>query len=268
MSTKPKPVRVPLRLVEKTLLGGAGRLGRFVLAPEDGAVLPAFTAGQYASIGLEIGGAFVKRPYSFASAPSARGAIELFIARVEGGELSPKLFETEPGARWLLINPRGEFTLARTERRRLVFVSTGTGLGPFRSIVADLRDRGRLGDHRIVVANGARAAEELGYRDELADLDRARPDRFWYLPTVSRPEAATPPELSEGRVDRVLRALLAGSPDGGIRLAPGATLERWAAFAPPAETAVFLCGNPEMIAGVREALARAGYDQIFEEEYW
>lgn len=265
---KPKPVRVPLRLVEKELWGAAGRVGRFVLAPDDGAELPAFAAGQYASVGIEIDGALVKRPYSFASSPADRSRMELFIARVDDGELSPRLFATEPGDRWTLLNPRGEFTLARTARRGLVLASTGTGLGPFRSIVADLADRGALGDYRIVVANGAREAGELGYRAEFETRGRARPDRFWYLPTVSRPGAETPPEVSHGRVDRVLRALLGEESDPSVRLAPGVGNERWQAFAPPRETAVYLCGNPDMIADLRLAFGDAGYDEVFEEEYW
>jgi NAD(P)H-flavin reductase len=37
---------------------------------------------------------------------------------------------------------------------------------------------------------------------------------------------------------------------------------------PPGETAVYLCGNPDMIADCKRMLGERNYGEIYTEEYW
>jgi ferredoxin--NADP+ reductase len=215
-----------------------------------------FRPGQYVTLGLELDGHIVERPYSIASDP-AEDEIELFIERVPDGELSAPLHDV----------PIGDTTLVRKRCKGLflkdasvldqphVFVATVTGIAPFVSILRSLARRQASGewvaDQPVVAIQGASRSEELGYEEELRALHDAC-DWFTYVPTISRPW--DDPEWSgeTGRVEDVLRkhADLAG-------LRPG-------------HGAIYLCGNPEMIGKAHGIMRRRGFGdkEIREEQYW
>jgi ferredoxin--NADP+ reductase len=215
-----------------------------------------FRPGQYVTLGLEIDGHIVERPYSIASDP-AEGEIELFIERVPEGELSAPLHEV----------PIGETTLARrrckglflkdapVEGRPHVFVATVTGIAPFVSILRSLRRRAAAGewvpDQPVLALQGASRSEELGYADELRKLDAECP-WFTYIPTISRPWDEPGWEGETGRVEDVLRKHA-----DATGMSPGLG-------------AIYLCGNPEMIANSRGIMRRRGFTdkEIREEQYW
>lgn len=266
-------------LVEKTIFGG-GRLGRFVLrvAPS---VLGDYQAGQYVGIGLDTPEGFAVRSYSIAGSPLDREALELYIALVPDGRLTPTIFNQEIGSTWYHLTPKGSFTLRKAAARTLVMASTGTGLAPF---ISQLRTLWRLHQsgvpiaHRIVVIHGVSYADELGYADELRRYAAARSDGFdvTYIPTVSRPDAegrGWTPALGRGRTDELLR-WLAGQPVADeSRLALPEGLDRAALAAhgilrDPARSAWLACGNPHMIDSLRDTARQAGIGGFFAEEFW
>jgi len=85
----------------------------------------AFRPGQFMNLGLHLPSGFVSRSYSLASVPEE--PLEVLLARLGEGELTPALFELREGASvWLDPKPQGFFT----------FVSCGCsrparGSGPF-----------------------------------------------------------------------------------------------------------------------------------------
>src|SRR5512138_221190 len=89
-----------------------------------------FTAGQYATIGIESDGKLVERPYSIVSSPYER-FLEFFIELVPEGDLTPKLWQLELGAQ-ILIRRRivGQLTLPLNVKRHLM-LATVTGIAPF-----------------------------------------------------------------------------------------------------------------------------------------
>jgi ferredoxin/flavodoxin---NADP+ reductase len=215
-----------------------------------------FRPGQYVTLGLELDGHIVERPYSIASDP-AEEEIELFIERVPDGELSAPLHDV----------PIGESTLVRRRCKGLflkdapvldqphLFVSTVTGIAPFVSILRSLVRRQTSGewapDQPVVALQGASRSDELGYEEELRALDSAC-DWFTYVPTISRPW--DDPEWSgeTGRVEDVVRKY---ADPAGLR---------------PGHGAIFLCGNPEMIGKSHGIMGRRGFGdkEIREEQYW
>lgn len=218
-----------------------------------------FEAGQYVTLALPgADGRPVRRAYSVLSAPH-EAQLELFIERVEGGALTPNLFNLPQGAD-VGLRPRAAGHFVRDPaRHRHVCACTVTGIAPFLSMLrhhAAARAAGAEPPReRFLVLYGASHADELGpYADELRRLQDTPDGEPWLLavPTLSRPWA-NPGWMGErGRVGDVLRKYLDAT--------------GW----PPETVAGYACGNPQMVANVRGLLARAGLDpaHIHDELYY
>ncbi len=265
-------------LVEKTIFGG-GRLGRFVLRVSPGS-LGEWQAGQYIGVGLDTPDGFTVRSYSIAGSPLDREALELYIALVPGGRLTPTVFRQEIGSTWHHLTPKGSFTLRKAAARTLVMAATGTGLAPFVSQVRTLWRLHRSGvpvDHRIVIVHGVSHADELGYADELAGYAAAHVHGFdvTYIPTVSRPDAdrGWMPAMGRGRVNELLRWLVGLPVPDASRLSLPAGLDRSLVrdrilSAAPGRIAWLACGNPHMIEDLRLVAREAGVGNFLAEEFW
>jgi ferredoxin--NADP+ reductase len=245
----------------------------FKFRPKEGELFP-FTAGQYATLGLEVGDELVPRAYSIASSPYARDHLEFYINEIEEGQLTPSLFRLRIGDHVHYMGPKGIFTLAKSEAEHLLLIATGTGLAPYVSMLRTLRLEqwaGRPHRRTITLVHGARHAADLGYRWELDGLARQSDFGFVYLPMVSRSEGDEfwTPDLGRGRVTEVLRLLGNGAAgEGPSPLPEGVDAAAIAARCPPGETAVYLCGNPDMINDAKAMLHERGFDDLYTEEYW
>jgi ferredoxin/flavodoxin---NADP+ reductase len=216
-----------------------------------------FVPGQYASLGLEIAGKRIERPYSIVSSP-AEAELEFFFELVPQGALTPHLYKLQPGDQMLLRKiPKGKFSLdTQNGRTNHLLISTVTGVAPFVSYVRTLaRDwkEGRFdGAHKLYLLNGASRPFEFGYSEELARFSGALP-WFKYVPTISRPWDHTDWGGEIGRADDVLRKYA----------------DQWGLDA--SNTIAYLCGHPEMIEHSKAILKRRGFldkHAIKEEIYW
>ena len=193
-----------------------------------------FEAGQFTKIGLDIDGERVGRAYSYVNAPQDP-LVEIHFNTVPDGPLTPRLAAMEAGDRlWLVAEPNGFLTLAEVpERPHLWLLATGTGIGPFVSILRTEAPWQRF--ERIVVVHAVRRTADLGYRALFRELEVRHPGRFAFVPFVSREETdfaltgRIPEAIADGRLET--RAGLALSPDASN---------------------VMVCGNSAMI---RDALA-------------
>ncbi|MDQ2712963.1 MAG: FAD-binding oxidoreductase [Acidobacteriota bacterium] len=203
-----------------------------------------FTPGQFISVVEHKGEKEVTRAYSIAS-PRAGNRFELCLNRVVNGLVSPWLFELKPGDEVDMHEPLGYFTL-RHPGRRAVFVATGTGVAPFRSMLLDHLPRTQP---KITLLFGVRHQEGLLYRDELEQLEKDYAS-FRFMPTVTRPDSTW-----AGRTGRVQ-----------------AHLDEALALRTPIESNnvdVYICGLREMVDDVRKELKARGFDrkQIIYEKY-
>jgi ferredoxin/flavodoxin---NADP+ reductase len=100
------------------------------------APLGPFAAGQFTKLALDVGGERVARPYSLVNAPGAE-LLEFYYNVVPAGPLSPRLAALAAGdAVHVAPNPAGFLVLREVpEADNLWLVATGTGLGPFLSIL-------------------------------------------------------------------------------------------------------------------------------------
>jgi len=141
-----------------------------------------FIPGQFVSVIFEHEGKTLRRPYSIASSPKLKESIECIIKIVEGPG-SQMIESWKPGDKANLIGPMGPFTLKDLDRT-LCFISTGTGIGPFRSMINDLLENGHEG--KIILIAGYRSEEDVLYTDEFMELAKNH-NNFEYQETLSQP---------------------------------------------------------------------------------
>lgn len=203
-----------------------------------------FTPGQFISVVEHEGEKEITRAYSIAS-PRDGNRFSLCLNRVPDGLVSPYLFSLPLGAEITIHEPLGYFTL-RHPGHRSVFVATGTGVAPFRSILLDYLPQVKP---QVTLLFGVRYPKGLLYREEFEQLANDH-GSFRFLPTVTRPD-----EDWSGRTGRVLahldEALALKNPD------EISTLD------------VYICGLKEMVDDVRANLKARGFDrkQIIYEKY-
>jgi len=205
--------------------------------------------------------------------------IEFYIVQVPPEEdeipaLTPRIFTREVGDR-IFMSPKftGRYTLEGVETSdNVVFLSTGTGEAPQNLMTAELLRRGHEG--KIVSVVCVRYRRDLAYESEQAVVEESFPNYQYVALTTREPENEgnkiyIQDFVESGRLEEVLDAPL-----------------------DPANTHVFLCGNPLMIGlpkwdddgtmhfpktrGVCEILHQRGFtiDHLRErgsvhyEEYW
>jgi CDP-4-dehydro-6-deoxyglucose reductase len=162
-----------------------------------------FAPGQYATVTFD----GHPRPYSIASAPTA-DELEFCIRRVPGGTLTTDVFQhLAVGDTVTVRGPNGEMVLADPSERDLVFLATGTGVAPFKSMIDYVYDTGRnvVGDHErdVWVFLGAAYEDDLAYREAFRALDRDH-DGFHFVPTLTRERHLTDWDGERAYVQRVL----------------------------------------------------------------
>jgi ferredoxin-NADP reductase len=147
-----------------------------------------FVPGQWLSVKATTPeGEEITRAYSIASPPAENGRVALCLNRVQDGFMSNYLCYLEAGAEVAFQGPFGNFIL-HPAPRDTVFIATGTGIAPFRSMLHWLlaepdRQQGR----EFWLLFGARREQDLYYREEFEQLAAAHAN-FHFLPTLSRAE--------------------------------------------------------------------------------
>jgi len=238
--TKPeltRPSEVEARVVSKEWL--TPETLKIAFEPTGSALFP-FVPGQYVSLVLqadpERGLRRALRPYSLWTHPDEGGHAVTIVRMVEGGRATSWLRDIEVGTALKMVGPLGSFFLRRPLHRTLVFVATGTGLVPLRSMIKDLVSSGEIHDHDITLLFGVRHEEDLFELGELSDWSE-RFERFDFVPTLSQPEEGW--EGASGRVTEHLSAM----------------------DLPSEDIQVYLCGNGAMIQDAVALLEARGLDR-------
>ncbi len=215
-----------------------------------------FTAGQYATLGVQTPQKLVERPYSIVSSPYEK-EIEIFIELVPQGELTPLLYKLPVGSEMTMRKvAKGRFTLdTKSGRTNHLLLCTVTGIAPFvsyvRTLHKDWKEKKFSGEHHLYLVNGASRSWEFGYREEFEEIAREVP---WltYVPTVSRPWEDPSWKGEVGRVEDLIRKYT----------------DQWGLTGQ--NTSVYLCGHPQMIEHGKGIVQRRGFakEAVKEEVYW
>jgi ferredoxin/flavodoxin---NADP+ reductase len=206
-----------------------------------------FQNGQFAMIGLEVDGRPLLRAYSMASA-NHEAALEFFSIKVADGPLTSRLQKIRQGDT-ILVGRKATGTLIADNLipgRRLLLLSTGTGLAPFASLIKDPDVYDRF--ESIVLVHGCRQVSELAYGEEL--VAKLRDDEIFgpllteklvYYPTVTRE-----PFRNRGRITDLItsRQLFddIGQPALDI-----------------ADDRIMMCGSPAMLEELRQMFEGRGF---------
>ena len=202
-----------------------------------------FKPGQFISFEMPHPqtGRFVTRAYSIASQPSCADVVTLLFNLVPGGSGSSFLFNLKAGDKTHFKGPAGSFYLRDDSGRDLLFIASGTGIAPIRSML--LANAERPDARPATLFWGLRSQQDLYYQDELAELTKRMPT-LTAITTLSRPEPGW-----FGKSGRVLRLI-------EERIASVKNL------------AVYLCGNSAMIADATSLLQKKGLCPIYREKYY
>ncbi len=145
-----------------------------------------FVAGQWLSLKAnKPDGEEITRAYSIASPPGDDNRFALCLNRVQDGFMSNFLCDMQEGAEIGCQGPFGDFIL-RAPLRDTLFVATGTGIAPFRSMLHWLlADESRHEGKNFWLLFGNRTEKDIYYHGEFQAM-AARHANFHYLPTLSR----------------------------------------------------------------------------------
>jgi NAD(P)H-flavin reductase/ferredoxin len=189
-----------------------------------------FKAGQYLRVRIPDGD---ERSFSIANAPQESDGVQLHIRHVPGGAFSERVLASLKLDDKLEIEvPFGDFHIREDDQARYVFLATGTGFAPLKSILDDMIRR-RL-NREVRFYWGGRGKADLYLADTCEKWAKRYP-WFTFVPVLSEPD----PDW-KGRRGLVHSAVLDDLPD----------LSDWHVYA---------CGNPMMIQAARgDFKTRAG----------
>ena len=206
-----------------------------------------FVPGQWLSVKANTpDGEEMTRAYSIASPPSENGHFAFCLNRVQDGFMSNYLCSLDEDAKITFQGPFGDFIL-RPPLRDTVFIATGTGIAPFRSMLhwllapsdlaqGDLAKTDRHQGRQFWLLFGARHEHDIYYREEFERL-AAEHANFHFLPTLSR--AAAEWKGLRGYVQEHLPEIV------GTRT----------------DIHAYICGLDKMVKANRELLKSLGWDR-------
>jgi ferredoxin-NADP reductase len=202
-----------------------------------------FVPGQFVTLDLPIHEKLNKRwrSYSIASWPDGTNVFELLIVLLDQGAGTSYLFHhIHEGSELTFRGAQGVFTLPDPIENDLYFISTGTGIAPFRSMTHHLLNH-KIPHKNIYLIFGTRTKQDLLYFEEMMRLQN-EVENFHYIPTLSRENW----NGCCGYVHEVYENLVHQKMNGNEQL-------------PPAH--FYLCGWKNMIDEAKLRITKLGYDK-------
>ncbi len=200
----------------------------------------AFLAGQFITMDLPISERKTERwhSYSIANAPDGQDIFELIIKKFEDGNGGSKYIyeEWKQGMVVQGRTPQGTFVLDDSQaQQQYLFLCTGVGVAPFRSMIYRLFD-GDLPFSRIDLVFGTKTKEDILYYEEFQNLAEEN-ENFAYHLALSRDRQEG---ILHGRIDLIYPDLIQAENPNQL---------------------IFICGWRDMIDSVRQDLGEMEIDK-------
>jgi CDP-4-dehydro-6-deoxyglucose reductase len=187
-----------------------------------------FIPGQYVDMISPDG---VKRSYSIAN-NFQENLIELHIKKVINGDFSKYWFDRAQEDDLLRLNgPHGTFFLREKNDKGIIFLATGTGIAPVKSIIESLEKSSNFSSRQILLLWGGRKSSDL-YLNSFHENTSIE-----YIPVLSRPSSDW-----LGKSGYIQNVLLEEKYDISKYI-------------------VYACGSDKMIASAKELLINNGLDE-------
>ncbi len=172
-----------------------------------------------------------KRLYSLTSLPEHGNELSFCVDITPMGPGSKLVINAKPGDQFNLEGPYGGFVVS-DRSKDLLFLATGAGIAPFRSMIKDLLKSGF--DKKITLLFGVRSEDDAFYHEEFSKLAEEY-SNFTFIPMLSQPKADWKGE--RGRITKYIEensSSLLGS-------------------------VAYICGSPQMIKDTRSLLISKGW---------
>ncbi len=199
-----------------------------------------FRAGQYITFILEENGKKFTAPYSIASTPLENKTIEFAIKLVNSGGVTSHLWNKKEGDVLKLKGPMGGFGIKESKKEKIVFIGTGTGIAPFRSMIKELIENET--EKNLTLIFGERFEDEVLFEEEFQELE-SQNKNFKFIKVISKPTENY--KGKTGHVQENLEEIDTSNSDA------------------------YICGNPKMVEEVNQKLIDKGMskESIFFEKY-
>ncbi|MFH1325378.1 MAG: FAD-dependent oxidoreductase [archaeon] len=201
-----------------------------------------FKPGQYFSVIRIAEGKKLKTPYSIASVPGKNFA-EFCVKIINVGRTSSYLASLKREDKIGLFGPLGNFIIEESSKKKdIIFISTGTGVTPFVSMIPHLLKKGFK--KKIILIKGFRNEEEILYDEESKKLEN-KYKNFRFYNVLSQPKNKN--LKMRGYVQDFLGKYIPKNFGGDF----------------------YVCGLKEMVNAVKEKLISLGFPEkdIFYEKY-
>lgn len=197
-----------------------------------------FLPGQYVILHIpQADGKTARRLYSMASPNTQKESFDLIVEILENGVASQHLMKMNIGDTLTVQGPAGMFTTKETDRH-IVFLATGTGIAPMRSMLHHLLEKDDGKD--IYLLWGHKQYHDVYLMDDLKEMASKHPN-FRFVNCLSREENLSCITNQEdqkyfqlGHVNDKLEEMLS---------------------LPIQEYQFFLCGGPKVVESLKEWLA-------------
>jgi NAD(P)H-flavin reductase len=191
-------------------------------------------AGQFVSVKVQSPQGQIFRSYSISSKPQ-KNYFELCIKVIENGLASNYLANLKEGNEIEFLGPIGNFTFQNQQGQTALFIGTGTGIAPLKSIIKEELEKGW--PDKIHLLFGVRYIKDIFYKEFFEKL-AVKYKNFTFDLTLSRPENESWAKEG-GKIGRVTDLLK------NLELNP-------------AKTSAYICGLKEMVTETTEILQQKG----------
>lgn len=193
-----------------------------------------YKAGQFVSVKVPTAQGQIFRSYSISSKPTP-GYFELCVKVVENGLASNFLANSKEEGEIEFLGPIGNFGFQNQQEQTALFIGTGTGVAPLKSIIEDELSKGN--QRKMHLLFGIRHIKDIFYEEFFEKLSKEY-QNFTFDLTLSRPEDESWAK-SGGKIGRVTDLLKTLKLD-------------------PKNTTAYICGLKDMVEETTKILQQKG----------
>ncbi|QJC32057.1 ferredoxin--NADP(+) reductase [Enterobacteriaceae endosymbiont of Donacia versicolorea] len=197
-----------------------------------------FIAGQFTKLALRINGEKIQRIYSYINSPKDKN-YEFYISNIKDGKFTPYLYKLKINDKIMISkNASGIFTLNNIKVcENLWMLSTGTGIGPYLSILQDGICFKKF--KKIILVHTIRYINDFNYLYIIKKIKKKYKNKF-ILQIILTRNSYINNSILYGYIPNLIQS-------GDLEKKIGIKIHK-------NNSHIMLCGNPNMIKETRKIL--------------